>query len=318
MATSAIYPEKTQLNLRMLTWGELTWIDIIEPTREATKYLAERYGFHPLDLEDCLSRRQISKLDTYPEYLFVIFHLTVYDKATQKSSLKQWSAFVGDKYLITLRPQEFKPVDALFRVCELNLKAREEYMGNGSGYLLYCILDRAIDSYFPVLNAIMRRVDSIEDAVFDETKEAGRAVALLRQDIITQRRLMFPTRDLFRQLEAALGRFSKINLSVYLGDLMDHVDKICDTLDKLSEVIEVFKDADFILSSYRTNRVIRVLFILFTILAPFIVLTALCSMKMYLAGSVGASSLTAFITFFMLTLVISGALLFYFRRQRLI
>ena len=127
-ATSTTSPGKKQLNLRTLTWGELTWIDIVEPTKEATQYLAEHYNFHPLDLDDCISRRQISKIDAYPDYLFVIFHLPVYDKATRKSTQKQWSAFVGDKYLVTLRPGELKALDALFKLCEFNPKAREEYL----------------------------------------------------------------------------------------------------------------------------------------------------------------------------------------------
>lgn len=318
MATSMMYPVKKQVNLRTLTWGEFTWIDIVEPTKEATQYLAERFNFHPLDLADCISRRQISKIDVYPDYLFVIFHLPVYDKTTRKSTRKQWSAFVGNNYLVTLRPGELKSLDALFRLCELNPKAREEYLSHGSGYLLYCILDRAIDSYFPVLNAIASRLDDIEDAVFDEEIEIGKEIALLRQDIITQRRVMFPTRNLFRQLETALGQFSTMNLSVYFGDLIDHMDKICETLDEFSEVIDVFKDADYVLSGYRVNRIIRTLFVVLAVISPFVVVTGLYSMRVYLPGGMGEGSPMTFSVLLALMVVIACGLLYYFRRRRFI
>lgn len=318
MATPMAQAAEQQLNLRTLTWGGLTWIDIVEPTKEATQYLAERFNFHPLDLEDCISRRQISKIDIYADYLFVIFHLPVYDKKTRKSTRKQWSAFIGDNYLVTLRPGELKSLDALFRLCELNPKAREQYMGNGSGYLFYSILDRAVDSYFPVLNAIARQIDDIEDAVFDEETEVGKELALLRQDIMAQRRVMFPTRNLLRQLETRLGRFSKMDLSVYFGDLMDHMDKICDTLDEFSEVINVFKDADYYLSGYRANHVIRALFILLTTISPFLVVTGLYSMHIYLSRSADGGSPMTFFTLLALMVVIAGGLLYCFRRRRLI
>lgn len=105
MAVTDRTPDKKQLNLRTVTWEDLTWVDIISPTKEATKYLAEHYGFNPLDLEDALSPRQVPKIEEYPDYLFGVFHFSVYNKETRISSRKQWSAFVGNNVLVTLRPR---------------------------------------------------------------------------------------------------------------------------------------------------------------------------------------------------------------------
>ena len=67
--TTTTTPEKKQFNLKTVTYGDLTWIDISDPTEDATRYLAEHYHFNPLDLDDCLSPRQISKMESYPDYL---------------------------------------------------------------------------------------------------------------------------------------------------------------------------------------------------------------------------------------------------------
>ena len=50
--------EEKQLNVESVTWGDLTWVNIERPTTNETGYLAENYDFHPLDLDDCLSRIQ--------------------------------------------------------------------------------------------------------------------------------------------------------------------------------------------------------------------------------------------------------------------
>jgi len=191
-------------------------------------------------------------------------------------------------------------------------------LGHGSGYLLYRILDRAIDSYFPVLNAIMSLMQDIEDDVFNEEVEAGKEISILRRDIITQRSVMLPTRTVFMELEKRLGRFSKMDLTVYFSDLMDHMNKICETLDEFSEVIDVYKDTDYVLSGYRANRVIRALFMLLTVLAPFIVVTGLYCMRVYLPGGVEGGSPLTFFMLLALMVVIAGALLYYFRRRRFI
>jgi magnesium transporter len=310
--------KKEQLDLKTITWGDLTWVDIIQPTEDAIKYLAEHYNFHPLDLEDSLSRRQLSKVEEYPQYLFVIFHLPVYDQVKRVSTRKQWSAFVGDRFLITLRPGELKTLDELFRECELSEEARQKYLSQGSGYLLYQMLDRALDSYFPVLDKIMSLMEDIEDSVFNEEVEAAKELSILRRDIITQRRVMFPTRTLLAELGSKLKRFSKVELTIYFSDLMDHMNKICETLDESREVIEVFKDADFLLSGYRANRVTRILAVIFVIGLPLLVVFGLYSMYVILYGNIGKTSPQTFFLLLAIVFIIVGATLYFFRRRHFV
>ena len=98
-----------------------------------------------------------------------------------------WREFPGD-----LAALELKAPDELFRECELNEEVRERNCDHGSGYLLYQIFDRAIDSYFKVLDKLLSLMEDIEDSVFKENVEVGLELSILRRDIITQRRVMFP------------------------------------------------------------------------------------------------------------------------------
>ena len=114
-----IAPEEP-LHVETITWGDLTWVNIQPPTQREIDYLARNYPFHPLDLDDCLSRKQLPKVDEYPEYLFAIFHLPVFDKTTRVTNKKQWSAFVGEKFLVTLHTGELRTLVALFNDCQAN------------------------------------------------------------------------------------------------------------------------------------------------------------------------------------------------------
>ncbi len=314
MATSQKDTQKKQLNLKTVTVGDLTWVDITQPTKETADYLAETYNFHPMDMEDSLSVRQLSKIEEYPSYLFVVFHFQVYEKMTRISTRRQWSAFVGDKFLITMHPTELKTVDDIFRECELSADVRQEYLGHGSGFLLYQILDRLLDTYFPVLDKIASLLSSIEDNVFNEQIEAAQELSILRRDIITQRQVIVPTRTLLTELEGKIKRFAKIDLSAYFSDLLDHINKVCDTLDENTEVIEVFKDADFILSSYRANRGIRVISIMLAIGLTLLTVFGLYGMFAQLKNG----NILAFVVLLILAMALIGVLLFTFSRRRLI
>jgi Mg2+ and Co2+ transporters len=318
MAQSANIPEKKQLNIKTITWGDLTWVDIEQPTEEITKFLTEKYNFHPMDIEDALSLRQLSKVEEYPTYLFVIFHLLKYDKTTKVSVRKQWSAFLGDKYLVTLHPPELNALNELFHECELSEDNRNEYFSQGSGYLLYQILDRALDSYFPILDKIMNLTDAIEDNVFNEGIEAAQELSTLRRDIITQRRVMFPTRTLLVELEKKIKRFSKIDLTVYFSDLMDHMNKICETLDENTDIIEVFKDADYLLSSYRANRGIRVVVVMLALGLPSAIVFGLYDIYASFFKAATTSSSGIYFGLLAVAVVLSGAVIYFLRRKHLI
>jgi magnesium transporter len=304
------------LHIETITWGDLTWINIQPPAQPEIEYLAQNFSFHPLDLDDCMSRKQIPKVDEYPDYLFIIFHMPVYDKVTRVSSKRQWSAFVGEKFLVTLHTGELKTLTALFRDCQANEESRKEYFSNGSGYLLYRILDRSIDSYFPVLDKILSLMEDMEDSVFDEDIESAKELSILRRDVIAQRRVMFPTRTLFMSLERRLKRFTKVDLTVYFGDLMDHMNKICETLDECQAVIEVFKDTDYMLATYRINRVSRILAIFSAILVPFLLISSIYGMNVVLPGGLEAGSPSSFIVLILVMIVIACVMLIFFRHRR--
>jgi magnesium transporter len=307
--------EKKQLNLKTITFGDLTWVDIVQPNKESIKYLAEHYKFNPLDLEDALSPRQVPKIEEYPEYLFAVFHFSVYDKKKRVSSRRQWSAFLTDNLLVTLRTPDFQSPDELFRECELKEEAREDYLTRGPGYLLYQIIDRAVDSYFKVLDKILSLMEDIEDNVFKENVEMATEISFLRRNINTQRRVMFPTRPLLLELEKKLKRFSKIDLALFFSDLMDHMNKICETLDEYTETIEVFKDADYTLSGNRSNRTIRTLAFSFAVSLPFLVVAGVYLM---LPGNLDKTSVSAFLVLLLIILVLIGVVLFFFRKRRIL
>ncbi len=172
-----------------------------------------------------------------------------------------------------------------------------------------------VDAYFPILDKILSLVEDVEDSVFDETVEAAHEVAILRRDIITQRRIIFPMRTVMTQLESKLKRFTKVDRSAYFGDLMDHINKVCETLDECKEVIEVYKDADYILSTDRLNRIMRVLTILSAIILPFLVVSSIFGMNVHIPGGLTDGSLVSFLVLILVMSLIAGGMLYVFHRK---
>ncbi len=307
--------EEKQLNLKTVSWGELTWVDIVPPTEAEIEYLAQHYNFHPLDLDDCLSRIQRPKIDEYPDYLFLVFHFPVFNKEARVTTAGQLSVFIGEKYLITLHKGDLKPLVKFFRECELEEEAREENFSQGSGYLLYRIIDRLVDYCFPILNKIGANIEQTEDNIFASRgmPRAIEDISILRRDVISFRRIIWPMRAVIGSLEPKIRRFTTTDLSVHFGDMTDHVDKIWDGLDEYKEIIEGLNDTHDSLATNRTNEVMRMLTIIATILLPLTVVASIYGMNIPLPFQNSRYSL--FVVLAIWVAIVSG-MLYFFRRQR--
>ena len=315
MATREASPKEKQLNVESVTWNDLTWIDIERPMERETEYLAQNYPFHPLDLDDCLSRIQRPKIDEYKEYLFLVLHFPVFNKQTRATTSSQVSVFIGDKYLITLHKGELKPLVKLFRECQLEEEARQEHFSQGPGYLLYRIIDRLVDYCLPILNRISANIEETEDNIFTSKRmpRAIEAISTLRRDVISFRRIIWPMRAVIGSLEPRIRRFTKMDLSVYFGDTIDHVDKIWDALDEYKEIIEGLNDTHDSLATNRTNEVMRMLTIIATILLPLTVVASIYGMNVPLPFQESGYS---FIFVLAIWVTIVSGMLYFFRRHR--
>jgi magnesium transporter len=315
MTTSAIKKEK-ELNIETITHGKLTWINFEKPTAMETEYLSKHYPFHPLDLDDCLSRIQRPKIDKYEAYLFMVLHFPVYNKKSRVTTASQVSIFIGEDYLITLHTGALKPLAKLFVDCQANEKARNEYMGRSSSLLLYLILDRLISYCFPILYKIVDNIEHVEDDIFAEGKrETVKELSILRRDIIAFRRIMKPQTEAFELLESEDWPVIKVDPEVYFGDIADHARKIQDTLDDYKDVVEGLNDTNNTLYSFRTNQVIRVLTIISTIMLPLALIAGILGMNIW-PFTTGGPDWPTFLGIMFAMLGITAGMLVLFRRKR--
>ncbi len=313
MTTSGVKKEK-ELNVESITWGDLTWVDIEMPTEREIEYLAQNYPFHPLDLDDCLSRVQRPKIDEYKDYLFLVLHFPVFNLESRVTTTSQLSVFIGNNYLITLHKGELKPLVKLFRECQIDEESRQEYFSQGTGFILYRITDRLVDYCLPILNKVVDNIEEVEDSIFsDRARDTVREISILRRDIISFRRIIWPMRAVLGSLEPKVRRFTKTDMSVYFGDLVDHVDKIWDALDEYKEVIEGLNDTHDSLATNRTNEVVRMLTVIATILLPITVVASIFGMNIPLPFQDSSLSL---LYVFLIMLVIVGGMLYFFHRKR--
>ena len=280
-------PPRPEPRIAELHADGLTWIHIDGPTTEEAMLLADRFGWHPLDIEDVLSKRQRPKIDEYADegYLFVVLHFPVYDKTIQRLNAGELDAFIGQDYLVTLPAVELLPVTRLFRRCEEDADLRAQLFSKGSGRLLYEVLDDLFDYCFPILDKIGHKLDSLEDDVFEgRSEEVVRDISNVKQEIISYRKIIKPERATLRVLERHVERFLPEELELYFDDIVDAAERIWDILDNYKEVVEALEDTNESVISHRQNDVLRILTVFSVVLLPLTLITGFFGMNVRFPG----------------------------------
>jgi magnesium transporter len=265
----------------------LTWVHLDAPSLEAAQALAERFGWHPLDVEDVLSKRQRPKVDDYADegYLFAVLHFPAYDRDVQRLNAVELDVFVGPDYLVTLPSADLKPVSRLFSRCEEDELFREQLFSKGSGRLLYEVLDDLFDYCFPILDKIGHKLDSLEDDVFEgRSDEVVRDLSNVKQEIISYRKIIKPERSTLRLLERHIERFLPEELELYFDDIVDASERIWDLLDNYKEVVEALEDTNEAVINHRQNDVLRILTVFSVTLLPLTLISGIFGMNVNFPG----------------------------------
>jgi magnesium transporter len=281
-------PKERKPQVETIAAEGLRWVNIESPSPLECAWLEEQFGFHALDLEDVLSRNQRPKIDEYPDYLFIVLHFPVFDRAVGRLNAGELDIFVGQNYLVTIPNQPLQPVDYLFERCRAKEELREQHFSKGSGYLLYRIVDDSFDYCFPMLRKIGNKLDAVEDEIFSgRSEEVVRDISNVKQEIINFRKVVRPQRTVLRDLENAKQPFlapTEGELEVYFDDIADAHERIWDMLENYKEVVEALEDTNESVISHRVNDILRFLTAISVIVLPLTLIASIWGMNVGVPG----------------------------------
>ncbi len=303
------------MSQRTLTHNSFTWTDLRNSTTDDIDRLRDRFPFfHPLDFEDCLSHLERPKIDEYDNYLFIVMHFPVFNKASRRLGSGEIDVFIGRGFLVTVSDGTLEPLVEDFDDCAMDEVIRRQFMGRGSYYLLYMLIDDLVDYCFPILDKENHNTESIEETIFDgDARELVREISIVRRNLINFRRIIKPQMKIIASLERKEWEFLRGDLDVYWGDVSDHIVQIWERLEDLWEVVEGLSTTLESLTSNRINEVMKILTIFSVIMLPLSVISGIYGMNLMQLPL--ASHPMSFVIIMGIMVAIVVGMLTYFRRE---
>ncbi|MFP4322033.1 MAG: magnesium/cobalt transporter CorA [Anaerolineales bacterium] len=299
---------------QVIKHGRITWTDITRPTRDDVELLQESYPhFHPLDLEDLLSRLERPKIDEYDDYLFTVMHFPVWDAVSNISRPSELDAFIGASYLVTIHDGTLPPLGRLFERCTQDDDAITQYMTHGASRLFYTVVDQLVDYIFPILYKVDANIRNIEDEIFQrDTRQLIQNIAVIRRDNIALRRIVRPQVEIVESLENTERPYIREDLDVYFGDIRDHLNKAVDIISDHKEVIEGLADTADTLATYRTNEIVQILTVISVVMLPLTLISGIYGMNI---GLPFQDHPAGFLIVMGIMAGVAGGMLMYFRKR---
>ena len=230
---------------------------------EAVRALGERFGLHPLAVEDVVHNHQRAKVERFEGHDFLVARMVKHVGALDS---EQVSFFLGQRWLLTFQE---RPGDVFDAVRRRIAAGQGRIRGMGADYLMYALLDSLIDAYFPVLEAYDDKLEALELEVLANPDEAvvGRLYAI-KTDLMVLRRAVWPLREAASSLMRDPSPQISDETRIFLRDCYDHTVQLIDLVESWRELASGLMDLYLSQVSFRMNEVMKVLTIISTVFIP--------------------------------------------------
>ncbi len=258
--------------------GKVRWLDVDGlGDIEVLKAIGEKYGLHPLALEDVLNMGQRPKVESYDDHLFIVMDMVYYDGQEHLCG-EQVSMFLCARILITIQEEigqdVFDPVRARIR------GGRGFIRKSGADYLAYALIDSIIDHYFPVLESLGDSIEELEDTVLAKPdRSCVSKIQNNKRTLMQLRRYVWPSRDVVTALLHDDSDRISANTKVFLRDCYDHTIQIMDLLETYRDVNSGLMELYLSAVGMKTNEIMRVLTVMSSIFIPLTFLAGVYGMN---------------------------------------
>ena len=287
--------------------NNMIWLDIQKPNKRDLNFLKNVFKFHDLALEDCIEPNQRAKIDEYGSHLFINIHPIIYSKEIIIRDLK---IFLGENYIVTVHIKNIKNINIVkSRILELNDKNMKP------DYILHLLSDSIVDGYLPVMEKIEDDIESIEEDLFRNEEESSlNKIFKVKTNLMSIRKAIFPQEKIYQQLIMKEDINIHSETRLYFRDVHDHVQKIINNINNYQENIKSNLDIYMSVVSYNTNKVIKVLTIISTVIMPLTFITGIYGMNFRYMPELGWRY--GYFATLLVMLFISLGLIYYLKKKK--
>lgn len=228
----------------------LVWVALAEPSDAELAKMQQEFGLHELAVEDAQSGHQRPKVEEYGDSLFVV--LQTIELEGRELRIGELDVFVGSSYVLSIRTRTRRGFGDVRARCE----REPELLRQGSGFVLYALMDSVVDRYFPVLDRFETELEGLEELMFTGglAQRSLKELYGLKQRLMTLKHAVAPLLDAVGRLFG--GRVPPVcaGTQEYFRDIFDHLQRINQSIESSREMIATAISVSLSLITLQENQ----------------------------------------------------------------
>ncbi len=246
----------------------LKWVDVESPDEPLLQRLAERFGLHRLEVEDCLHLDQRPKLEEYPGHQFIV--LQGFDCPTEKLDdleMHELHLMLGPDWLISVHQRAAAAIEVARGRMTADPKGS---FGRGVDYLAYLLADALVDQSFPLLDRLNDEIELLEERIFTQrpAQVLMQRAFDLKRVFVQLRRVLSPQRDVVGLLSRRGLPHVSERTALYFRDVYDHLVRIAEQIESGRDLVGNAVDAYLSVVANRTSDISKQLTLFASIFMP--------------------------------------------------
>ena len=217
---------------------KVIWIDLLDPTKQELKAIAEATKLDIEDLKISLDedeRPHTLELDGYTLFVFAAPHTT-----NKKISTTSFGVILSENLVITVHKKAIKAVDKVASIPHLNLKSPMRTTQS----LMFRLFDHVINDYFNLFDEIEDKIDKIEDIVFTNPDKATvKSIFNVKKTLIYFHKALTANREVITTIEkgyTSLKSSNKKSFGTLYNDITQLIEMEGTYRDILTGTLDIY------------------------------------------------------------------------------
>jgi magnesium transporter len=233
--------------------GAFVWIGVFEPSEEEFDAVRREFNLHELAVEDAVNAHQRPKVELYGDTLLVVLKTARHVDGREDLETGEILLFVNRDFVVTVRHGQ-----AALHDVRLQVEKRPDLLSCGSGAVLYAIVDRIVDDYEPVVEAVEAEIQEVEHEVFSpDRRNPAERIYTLEREVLDLHRAITPLSPAIDKLARGSHELIHPELRTYFRDVHDHLLRLSSRIDGFRDLLSSALQANLTQAAVRQNEDMR-------------------------------------------------------------
>ncbi len=256
------------------TYKGLTWVDLESPTESELLHIMEEYSILPTVGEEMKNLSLQSKVDLYPNFIYLILHFPEISHEGTKSIEKEIDFIVSNNFIITTHYEPIESLHEFSKTFEVDAILEKRMDVDHAGFLFFHLIKSLYLHSRQQLNTVNLLLKEVERKIFEGTEgKMVQTISNINRTLLDFRQAIRFHKEVLGSFEIAGKHFFGEKFGYYISAIISEYNKTQATLDSHKEILDDLRETNDSLLANKTKETMKILTIITFLISPITVIS---------------------------------------------